>query len=280
MKLGQENLPSGERGMALLMVLWITAALGIIVASVSYMVRAEVRYVASMREAAVARATARAAVVLLLQELRASSQRRLDRPQAYMFTFNGVAVNVLAAPLNGLIDLNQAPAPLLTKVFESTLGLDLMAAQALALSIVEKRTARGPSGGVVLFDAVEDLLEVPGLDYELYARLAPLVTANTGGDGKINPYAAPEPLLVALAAGNHAAVTAFMAARESSAGDLSSFDQAFLTSSGATRLRVQVQIPKGDGGLSQVNCDASLVGQRVSATPWSIQQCDYQTSSN
>jgi general secretion pathway protein K len=51
--------------------------------------------------------------------------------------------------------------------------------------------------------SVEDLLQLPGWDIELWSRLAPYLTANNGGGGGgVNPLAAPLPLLTVLAGGD------------------------------------------------------------------------------
>ena len=41
------------------------------------------------------------------------------------------------------------------------------------------------------FESVDDLLLVPGMDYATYARIRPLVTADTYQHTNVNPLAAP-----------------------------------------------------------------------------------------
>ncbi len=266
-----------NRGMALIMVLWITAALSIIVAGLGYAVRADVRQAAALRDSASARATGRAAITLVLQELSAMNARQLDRPRHASVTYGGVAIDVVALPLNGLVDINRAPAALLAALLQHAGAMSPDAAQNLAAALVQLRSARTPHGRDSLFDAIEDLLEVPGVDYELYARLAPLITVNAGGGGQINPYAAPVPLLEVLAAGNDAAVAAFVGSRDSGIADTTGFDPSFLTNRGSSRLRLHAlfaEIPPTK--VSTVTCEASLAVPRTEAVPWSLAKCEYQ----
>ena len=262
----------------MVMVLWVTAALGIVVTSISYMVRAELRHATVVRSNAADQALGRAAMVLALQELAAAPNRtRLERPQTQGYNLNGSQVDVLAMPLNGLLDINRAPAPLLAALLEHAGGMAPDAAQNLSVTIVEKRSVRISQDVNTLFDTVEDLLQVPGVDYGLYARLAPLITANAGGGTQVNPYAAPAGLLLVLASGNQAAVAAFMAGRNSGVSDLSGFNSTFLTTGGSTRLRMFARIHGRPSWLT-VACDVSLVARKPGALPWEILQCDSQTT--
>jgi len=266
-----------ECGMALIMVLWVTAALSIVVTGIGYAVRADVRQAAALRDSASARALGRAAIILALQELSATNTRQLDRPQQARVTYGGMAIDVLALPLNGLVDINRAPVALLSALLQHAGEMAPDAAQNLAAGLVQLRSTRAPQGNDGLFDAIEDLLEVPGVDYELYARLAPLITVNAGSGGQVNPYAAPVPLLRVLAAGNDAAVAAFMTGRDSGAADTSGFNPAFLTAQGSSRLRFHALLaglPQAE--VSKVTCEAGLVGSRTEAVPWSLAQCEYQ----
>lgn len=269
---------SAAQGMALVMVLWITAALGIVVTSITYMVRGELRQTAALRAGAEDRALGRAAMALALQDLDARNRRRLERPERQTYRFNATEVQVLAVPLNGLVDINRAPVALLAALLQYAGGLAPDAAQNLAAALVEKRSARTPQGASAQFDAIEDLLEMPGVDYELYARLAPLITVNGGGGSQVNPYAAPAALLTVLAAGNQAAVAAFRAGIDSGTADLSGFNSAFLTPSGSTRLRLYAKPASDAQDRFAVACDVGLFGRRSGALPWEILQCDSQTT--
>ena len=64
-----------QQGVALIAVLWIVAALAIVVAGISYSVRSELRQVAVSRDMVQAKARAEAAMVLVLQQMSSSDKR-------------------------------------------------------------------------------------------------------------------------------------------------------------------------------------------------------------
>ena len=129
-----------------------------------------------------------------------------------------MAIAVEIIPLNGLIDINRASGPLLTALFAVAGGLDADRASALAGSVVAARvpgpaTQRGPR-----FEAVEDLLQLPGVDFPLYARLSALVTTDSMGSGRVNAMAAPEGVLVVLSEGNTGRAARIATARDGGGG--------------------------------------------------------------
>jgi len=264
--------------MALVMVLWTVAALSIAVTGVLWLARGEVRQAGAQRERAAQMALGRAAMTQALQELVATGHGSLDRPWTSTVVFEANEINVLAVPLNGHVDINRAPQPLLASLLEYGAGFSDAAAQAGAQSIVDRRSTPLSQGTPALFDAIEDLLQLPSIDYGAYARLAPLVTVDSGGSGQVNAYAAPRAVLMVLAHGNQAAVDNFLAAREVGQGDLSSFDSALLSSVGSSVLRLRANLKSDAGPPSWVSCDVSLVAQRAQSVPWSFLQCSYRTT--
>ena len=176
--------------MALIAVLWIVAALSLLVIGVSDTVRQQTRSVGAERDQITGQALGEAAIALALQQLQATP----ERPRGIVTAtapYAGVPFEVEVAPLNGLISLNGAPPELLASLLQVAGGLSAAPAQALAASLAEWRDGRPelePTADPAArqprrFEAVEDLLLVPGVDYGLYARLAPLVSADLTGDG-------------------------------------------------------------------------------------------------
>ena len=176
--------------MALIAVLWIVAAMAILVAGMGQSVRQQIRVVASARDAVVAQAQADAAIQLTLQALQTAPQPPTAM-QAHGVEFGGVPVQVIIQPLNGFIDIDRAPAPLLAALLEVAGGLPAGQAETLAQTLVDWRGSRPDgAGGPYHFEAVEDLLLVPGIDYALLERLRPLITTDEAGGGQVNPLAA------------------------------------------------------------------------------------------
>ncbi|OJU92568.1 MAG: hypothetical protein BGO13_02760 [Burkholderiales bacterium 66-5] len=259
-----------RQGLALVAVLWLVAALSIIVAGLLQSVRTEARLGAQLRGDAQAAAAAEAAMQLALQSLLAEA-RPLDRLIAGDFVWQDQPIAVQVMPLNGYIDLNAAPPELLAQMFQTAAGLPQDQANTLAQALLRERTQPGASGAPPGFEAVEDLLRVPGIDYPLYARVAPLLTADLmAGSGRVNPLAAPPAVLRVLTGGNDAAAAQYTAAR--AAGDAAAsapgMNTAWLDAAAARVLELQALVPLADGARIRVVRRYALAAQRLDGLPW------------
>lgn len=256
-------------GMALIAVLWIVAALSILVTGMSQAVRGEARLVSSARQVVVAGALGDAAIHLVLQAMVVSTEPLL-RLTTVQTQYQGQSIDVQILPLNGLIDINSAPEPLLARLFTMAGGVASADAAGLAHAAVELRATRGALGRPLGFDAPEDLLSVPGFDYDLYANIAPLITADQAGSGQVNPLAAPEGVLVILADGN-VARAANMAA-ERSAGSISidttTLTGDYINNAATRRFRLQARVPLLDGGWVLASRSVDLQTASSDGLPW------------
>lgn len=261
----------GDRtqGMVLVAVLWTVAALALVVVGLVHNVRQEARVLSTQRALAVAGGVGDAAVQLALRQLavlEAPPTRMLTWPVAYRQT--AVAVRVM--PLNGLIDLNAAGAPLLAALYEVAGGLPRNEAQSLAARTLAWR-AGSASVRAERFEAVEDLLRVPGVDLELYARLAPLVAADNGGSsGGVNALAAPLEVLQVLAGGRPGIAARIAAARDAGDAGIDTTDlpAAFLESGAVQRYRIDASVPLPDGGWLHVAHHVHLGTEPQARLPW------------
>lgn len=254
--------PTPARGMALIAVLWIVAALSLMAIGLSSAVRGHITAASQQRDAISGQAVGEAAMHLALQALMAMPQL----PRATEHTtvhYQGVDVRIELAPLTGLIGLNTASADLLAAVLASAGGLPAGQAQELAQRIVQWRdsvpgagdpTRPGPQTATrpAQFEAAEDLLLVPGVDYALYARLAPLVSADLPASGGINPAAAPAGVRAALAG------TGFLNPLSSAATGSTVF------------YRLHASVPLEAGKILRLTRDLALQPDRVRGLPWRI----------
>ncbi|MFD2299954.1 general secretion pathway protein GspK [Paracidovorax citrulli] len=255
--------------MALIAVLWIVASLSIIVTGVTRTIREEARMMALARQNVQAQALGDAAIQLALQAIVANNTP-INRMLQSEIRYGGVAMQVRAMPLNGLIDINSAPVPLLAKVYAIAGGVPAGQADALAQATVQVREQRGPAGLQERFESEEDLLKVPGIDYGLYARLFPLVTADLRGRGLVNPLAAPVEVLTVLASGNAAAARVIADKRDAGEPgvDTSALDSAFLDSSSVRRIRMEARVPMPDGTWLRVSRSVDLTARARDGAPW------------
>ena len=275
------RLPARHGGVALVAVLWIVAALSLLAAGLSQTTRAQIDTASVQRDAAVGQALGDGAIHIALQALLAET-RRPPGVQTASIVYQGVAIQVEAAPLDGLISLNGADVPLLAQMLHNAGGLAPGAAEALARQLVQWRSERPPAdptspAAAALsqqrrFEAPEDLMLVPGVDYTLYARIAPLVSADLS-TGKVNALAAPPDVLAALAPGDPGRIARFAA--QLAAGqpgvDSSFLDGRFTTSSGGggTELyRLRASVPLDAGRILVLTRDVSLATDPVHLLPW------------
>lgn len=270
-------------GMALIAVLWIVAALTLLVVGVSGSVREQIRTVGQARELIEGQALAEAAIALAMQQLLVQPERP-EGIQHLGADYAGLTLDVEATPLDGLISLNDAPPELLAALLQVAGGLPAGPAEALAATLVEWRDtqpelditdhpdARQPRR----FEAPEDLLLVPGIDYGLYARLAPLVSADLAGSGgRVNPAAAPAGVLAVLAQGDAAAVARYLGQRDSGqpGADTSGFNAGLIGESGSSgfplyRMRVAVALEAGK--MLHFAQDVALGVDGQNAAPWRV----------
>ncbi|CAN7223822.1 general secretion pathway protein GspK [Acidovorax sp. LjRoot129] len=236
-------------------VLWVVAALSILVTGMSRVTRGEIRVVAAQRQAVQSQAIGDAAITLALQEF-VSSATRVSKVIAGTINYRGLIVPVQLVPLNGWIDLNGASIPLLARLYQVAGGLAPDAAQQLAQLTVEARERKDLRGQAERFEAPEDLLRIPGVGYDLYARLSPLVTVygTSGGGARINPLAAPMGVLTVLANGDEAVARRIVQQRETGAEgiDTTSLDASLVSVSSTRRYRVEAVVPLADGGFVRV----------------------------
>ena len=154
--------PLYHRGMVLIAVLWMVAALSIIVMGISRSVREESRVVSRARQSVEALALGDAAIQIVLQSM-SSQQVLVSRANRVEVLYRGVPMTVQVMPLNGLIDINGASVQLLSSLYAIAGGLSVDGAEALAQATVAARERKDSKGAAARFEAIEDLLQVPGL---------------------------------------------------------------------------------------------------------------------
>ena len=214
-----------EQGVALAMLLWIVAALTLLVSGVVAMSRTDVQLTTLQLAQARAEAAAEGAAHLLMRDLYIERQAGDYDGQGVLsrrYELDGLAVLGRAYPVSGLVNLNSASSDLLTDLFRYTGGLRSDEARDLAEQVIQWRgrttdpelEAGNSQQGNRTFAVLEDLLKVNGLSRELYDRVSPALSVQSGGQAGINPAAAPRAVLLMLAEGDQTRVDFVMNSRQ------------------------------------------------------------------
>lgn len=226
----------GQRGFALLTVLWLTMLLAIIAASFTTTARTEIQFGRNAVDKARAEALAEAGVslaVLALLEPDPAARWRTDGT-TYAFAFAGGEIHVSIQDEAGKVDLNFASDELLHAAFVAA-GVGEEQAGMLVDAVADFRdeddlrslagaedadyAAAGLPYGAkdAPFDAVDELQQVLGVTPQLYRRVAPLLTVFSWQDG-LDPLTARPELLEALPGITPGQVEQLLAARADLAG--------------------------------------------------------------
>lgn len=222
---------SAARGLALVAVLWVVAALSLLVASLLAVSRAgtaaATTHAALVRASALGDAGIQLALVEWPHEVLIQGVHHFRAH--YHFDGHDIAVELL--PASAYVDLNRAPLELLSELFRSGGGLDDARAHQLGERVIDWRDADdvAQDGGSELdpyvaaglavrprngsFQSKEDLLQVAGISLDLFARIEPFITVWSGSSG-VDPHFAPVPVLAILAGGDQALAQGLAAQRE------------------------------------------------------------------
>lgn len=204
--------PAGrtERGIALVIVLWVVTLLGIATGSYAFSVRTDTRIVDNLRATVQARAAAGAGVRLAVWHLINPDPAQAWHADAteYRTALFGASLRVTIVDEAGKIDLNHAPPGLLTKLLRAAgAAEDQIASQVDALldwrDPDDLRRVNGaeqddyvmadldyePSNGP--FEYVDELARVRGMEPALFKRLRGALTVYSQSRGVDRRVAAP-----------------------------------------------------------------------------------------
>lgn len=256
-----------ERGVALVAVLWITAALAILVSGMTLAARVDIRLAAQHLESARASALLDGALRLAAAELVASPPRNVA--PAYMrHEIDGVSIRTEIVRASGFISLNDAPESLLVDLFKY--GADLPDEQAVSLAqrVIDWRDADDEAlpygaehdqyvaGGAASLPRNEDFIrpgdlsQVLGIADAVHDKIADLITITKGGAGAVNPLVAPPGVLRVLARGDASLVQRILEERAGGEGahpDFSAIDRRHVSEWFANDYRLAARIETGSG---------------------------------
>jgi general secretion pathway protein K len=215
-----------ERGVALMLVLWLIVVLAAVAAAAVSTVRRQSDVVVNLRAAAQARAAAESGVVVAIKELRAAfaaTADPADLPRVYPAVVDALErlgrqalgearFQVAVADLNARIDLNHSEGATLAAFFATFVGES--EAHSLADALIDWRDSDGmprsrgaeaeayAAGGSGFappnrpLRRLEELPHIVGFTEGIATAIAPYVTV--WGDGRLNVNTAPERVLAAF----------------------------------------------------------------------------------
>ena len=260
-----------QRGIALIVVLWLTMLLTVIGSGFAFSMRSEALSARNALSLAQVRAIADGAVERVafeLQRPRNLADIWLADGQAHTWTDGEVTIVARAVDESAKIDLNMAPEPLLKGLLTAVGGLDADAAQKLVDAIVDWRDPddlRRPNGAEesdyraagrsyrpanAPFETVGELQRVLGMTPALFARIAEALTVYSYRPG-INAATASRDVLLALPGVTADVVDAFLAQRQEARQNklpVPPFPQAAGFGGGAIpvwRIQAEARLPDG-----------------------------------
>ncbi|MBD8881840.1 MULTISPECIES: type II secretion system minor pseudopilin [Rhodanobacter] len=274
--------PAGQRGVALLLVLWACTLLAILLGG--YAVLAHTEALQTRYQFAEARAhyAAEAGVMRALVALQDPDLKRrwVADGRAYPFPFDDATVQVSMIDEGGKVDLNAASPEVLQGLFRAA-GLDAAAAGKLAANVVDWRSfvaeagqadsARaayaaagrdyGPRHGP--FATLQELQLVLGMTPELYQHLEPAITI-WSGRAIPDPTTAPPLVLAAIPGVDPQQVQALLAARQQNGGSGTSPIGGGITHS----IRSQAEL--ADGTRAVIRATIRLQQSRMGSQPYTV----------
>jgi general secretion pathway protein K len=257
--------PRRQRGVALVAVLWLVAALSVLGAAMSQVVRVDARIASNAFDRASARALLAGGLRLAAADVLADTGVEQGiRVRRYRIAEAHVHVEIV--PALGLISLNAAPESLLFDLFKYGAGVSDAQAQRLTQGVVAWRGGSGaeenpaddveqpatPAQGArnEYFMHPDDLSQVPGMSQAVHDKIATLLSLSLGAGGRVNPHAAPIGVLEVLTHGNTALANAIADERGGAAAermDFAGLDSRHIVGAQSREYRLTARMERGDG---------------------------------
>lgn len=271
----------GQRGVALLVVLWACTLLAIMVGGYAMLARTEglqARYQFAQTQAHYAAEAGLMRAIYALQDPQLQ-QRWMPDGRIYPLDFDGAKINVSIVSENGKVDLNAASPDVLQNLFKAA-GMSDGDAQSLTRNVVDWRTfsatmpSNVPNAGYAQagrdygprhgpFATVEELQMVLGMQPTLYRALASQVTLWSGRQSP-DPSTAPPLALAAVPGMTPQQAQALVAAR--SAGP----PQVALAAMQGVTHSIRSEATLADGTRAILRATVRLQGMRPGALPYVV----------
>ncbi|WP_456444920.1 general secretion pathway protein GspK [Thiolapillus sp.] len=268
---------ASQRGIALVLVLWVIVLLSVIAGAMSMTQRTGVMMTGNIRQEREARALLSAGLNFMALMLERRNRPAEENPwpvdgRLHPWNFRGRLLWVGAAPEGARIDLNQARDDVLLSLLQST-GLEEGEALALRDAILDwrdrdnNRHAEGAedqdyrSDGRPIgardgqFLSVEELQQILGMTPDLYKKLAGALTVDAR-QRTVNPAFASRKVLLAVPGVTPEEVDEYILQRQQAREQglpvpMPAFGGAFFKNSMGTRFRLFAELDLAGGGKAQ-----------------------------
>jgi general secretion pathway protein K len=222
-----------QRGVALILVLWMSVLLAIVVGSFAIVARTETLQASQLYNGLQARLAAEAGLHRAVYELRRPilEERWFSDGRPYRFRYNNAEVEVRVIDESGKIDINVADELLLERLFAS-IGVEDEEERLLLVDAImdwrdpddlirmngaeddDYRSAGYPYGAKDgPFDTVSEVQQVMGMNYERFRAIEPAITIHAGRP-QPEPAFAPREVLMVLEGMTPEFADEFIAQRE------------------------------------------------------------------
>lgn len=205
--------PVRQRGIALVLVLWILLLVTVSTGAYTMTARMDTLEAHTVLSGTQARLAAEAGINLAVLSLRDPNEetRLIPDGRTYMIDYEGIRVEVQVTDERGKLDVNAASEETFVNLLTAH-GMDQGNAEYLAAAIedwadpdeierangaeLQSYEAQGLAVGPAnrAFVMVEELLQVLGMSWDLYSRLAPALTVHSGAPLPDPAYASAEAL--------------------------------------------------------------------------------------
>lgn len=268
-----------QRGVALALMMWMIAAMSLMVAGAVLLGKQEIRATQAQLQAAQTRTLANGLINLGMWQWTQQPQELPVTSSMPELTFSYLNKDIVirAVPVDALVGINSASQDLLAIILERNAGLDTGQAQALAEQIIKWREGERNDGKAAVsigFRVFEELLQVPGMNRDILENLRP-VTSVYGASTGVSFAGAPRELLLALADGNTGLVEQFVDERSNNTlsvdGGFSGFRNEFLAVSTVSSIqRVDVRVRFSDQQIWQYSRYVMVGGIGKQGFPWRL----------
>lgn len=176
-----------QRGVALLLVLWVLALLSALLAGLVGWVHLQNRQALWQRQhtQALLAAEAGLSMAVVAQLQRDPQQRWLSDGQAHTLSFNGAQLAVSLRSEQGKLDLNAGSAEQIARLLQAS-GASAEQARQFSRALAQRR-----ADGQAPLRMIEELRTLPGMSQSLYRRAGPYMTLWSGLPGPDPRLAAP-----------------------------------------------------------------------------------------